>query len=499
MATSKFPYGDAFIVQTPTLDRWSQQMYIEQKQREAKQQQENAALDASVSKELGKVRSVDAPEIIQDYHDLKQIRKQLLFNKQLHNDPLAYNQLQQQGLQKYQDIVSKSSKSTEIKDMAKSLGSIGANDRADDYGQRVNALMNTPLSQLQNHPVYGNELLDVDKYRYSGMNTDFGKMLKEAVGTTKKYYGQEVPMEGGMQYKTPVFEYANKPSQVKDYLIGAMAMRQSGKDAAWQWDHTSEKEIEETIKAYQSIPKDYWEKIGEKEPQNLMPKNPDNKAENYASFLAMKDAIARSPIEGKPEFRENKKAVLDYNTNKALLLARVNHGYRDAEIKLRDELKNRGESGQNDVMDELYDEVKKDALNNKVKYEPAVGQPYDQYQMKATSGMKKLFGVPDGKGHMMYPDDFRFSKDFTKVTPVFFEHSYDEKNNRTEEIVKDKNGRAKVIMDISKPILESEFKERWKKEIMGAGAYGKTLKGGGNKTKAISENKVEDLRKKYNY
>lgn len=478
-------YGDVFYVQTPTLDHWANQLYQEQRIRQIKHQQEDAAIDANLQKEIGKVRSVDTPEVIQAYHDYKQGRKQLLFNKELQKDPLAFNQAQQKVLHDYQRVFTTANKSAELKDMAKSLSSIGSSDRADDYGQRLNTLMNTPISQLQNHPVYGNELLDVDKYRYSGMNTDFGKMLKEAVGTTKKYYGKETPVEGGFQYKTPVFEYANKPSQVKDYLIGAMAMRQAGKDAAWKWDHTPEKEIEETIKAYQAIPKDYWEKIGEKEPQNLMPKNPDNKAENYASFLAMKDAISRAPIEGKAEIRENKKAILDYNTNKALLLARVNHGYRDAEIKLRDELKNRNESGQNDVMDELYDEVKRDALNSKMRYEPAVGQPYDQYEMKATPGLKKSFGVPDAKGHMIYPDNFRFSKDFTKVTPIYFEHSYDDKGNRTEEVVKDKNGRAQVISDLSKPILESEFKQRWKKDIMGAGAYGKTLKSGGSEKKEV--------------
>jgi len=160
----------------------------------------------------------------------------------------------------------------------------------------------------------------------------------------------------------------------------------------------------------------------------------------------------------------------------ATATAALRHKYAEDEIRLRESIKNKGESEQNDKIDELYSNVIKDALKNKVKYEPAVGKPFDQYQINATPGMKKLFGIPDGKGHMMYPDDFRLSPDKTKVTPIYFEHSYDDKNNRTEEIVKDKNNRAKVLMDISKPILESEFKERWKKDIMGAEAYGKSLK-----------------------
>ena len=479
------PYGDIFYVQTPTLDRWSQQLYQEQKIRQLKQQQEDAALDATLQKEVSKVRSVDTPEVIQAYHDYKQGRKQLLFNKDLQKDPLAFNQAQQKVLQDYQRVFTTANKSAEVKEMAKTLGSIGGSDRADDYGQRLNTLMNTPISQLQNHPVYGNELLDVDKYRYGGPNTNWSKIVNEAAGKTNKVEGATTVLPGGLQTSTPVYEYGNTPAQIKDNILGAMSMHQAGRDAAYTWDHIPEADIEQTIKDFHAIPKEDWQKMGLEEPQDIMPKNPDNKAENLASYFAMKHFIANRPRLVENKLQDNKKAELDYNLNKSLILARVNHGYRDAEIKLRDELKNRNESGQNDVMDELYDEVKKDALNSKIKYEPAAGQPYDQYQMKATPGMKKSFGVPDAKGHVIYPDDFRFSKDFTKVTPIYLEHYTDDKGNRTEEVVKDKNGRAKVLMDLSKPILESEFKQRWKKDIMGAGAYGKTLKGNSSTSKEI--------------
>jgi hypothetical protein len=499
MATNNMPWGDAFIVQTPTLDRWSQQLYQEQKIRQAKQQQEDAALDANIQKEIGKVRSVDTPEVIQAYHDYKQGKKQLLFDKQLQKDPLGYNQAQQKVLQDYQKVFTTANKSAEIKDLVKNIGTIGASDRSDDYGQRVATLMNTPLSQLTNHPVYGDELMNVDKYRYPGPNTNWADVINKGAGETRKIAGTPVSINGGLQTSTPIYETRRSGKEVKDYLTGYMATHIGSKDAEWEWDHTPESVIKDTIKQYQALPKETWEQRGLKEPEDLLSKNPDSKAENLASLKAMQYVISTRPRLVENKLQDNKKAVLDYNLNKSLILAMVNHGYKDAEIKLRDELKNRDESGQNDAMDELYDEVKKDALNSKIKYEPAEGKPYEQYQMKATPGMKKLFGVPDGKGHMIYPDDFRFSKDFTKVTPVYLEHSYDNKNNRTEEVVKDKNNRAKVLMDLSKPILESEFKQRWKREIMGAGAYGKTLKGGGQKNSVPAENKVEDLRKKYNY
>lgn len=441
------PYGDIYYVQTPTLDRWSQQLYVEQKQRQAKQQQEDAILNANMQKEVGKARSVDTPEIIQAYNDYKQGKKQLLFNKDLQKDPLAFNQAQQKVLQDYQRVLTTANKSAEIKEMAKTLSSIGGSDRADDYGQRLNTLMNTPISQLQNHPVYGNELLDVDKYRYGGPNTDFGKMTRDAVGPTKKYYGKEMPMAGGFQYRTPVFEYGAKPSQVKDSLLGSMAMHQAGKDAAYQWDHTPEKEIEETIKAYQAIPQDYWEKIGEKGPQNLMPKNPDNKAENYASLLAMKDAIARAPIESKPEFRTDEYAKAKYEEAKAERMEAIRHANAKELIDYRKKI-DPNDTELNNIWYESYlDKVMEDAKRNGERH----------HIFNSTTGKSDLYY------NMIKPDPFllkslsvgNVTPDRVGVTekgeiiPVFFK--YDKNGNQVKT-----NGRPDLDVNYTLPMTREQ-------------------------------------------
>jgi hypothetical protein len=161
-----------------------------------------------------------------------------------------------------------------------------------------------------------------------------------------------------------------------------------------------------------------------------------------------------------------------YGKSKAL--AALNHNYRTSEILLRDSLKGKDDVEQNDKMDELYDGIKGDALKTPKVYKPANGTPYKQYEIKATTGLKKVFAVPDAKGHLVYPDALRFSGDFGTVTPIFFEHYGDGKGGSTPDIVKDKNGNASV-RDLGTPLKEDEFKERWKKEIMGAGAYGKSL------------------------
>jgi len=472
-------YGDVFLVNTPALDKLGQQMYLEQKQREIRQQQENAFIDANIQKEIGKVRSVDTPDVINSYNQYKQLKKTLLFDKQLQRDPLAYNQIQQEANRAYQNIFTTANKSAELKEMQKNLSSARMKNPdiyADDFGQRMASLMNTPISGLDNHPVYGNELTNMDKYMYGGSNTNWADYLQKAAGQPKQVFADEKLLDGGLQTQITPYMYGNTPAQVKDYLLGTMGLHKTDRDAAYQWDHLTDKQIEDVTNAYQSIPKEKWKQMGLDGPQNVSPKNLDSKAEKYASYLAMQYAIANEPKQGTPVYRENKKATLDWQLNKDKIMEGIRHGNRMAEMSFRDQLKNKGDDEQNDMMDELYDNLKSDALKSPIKYTPAEGKPYNQYQLKVTPAIKTMFAVTDSKGHKIYPDDVRLSTDHTKVIPIFYEHYIDNKGNPTQEVVKNEKGESKALTDLSHPILESEFKQRWKKELMGAQAYGTSLK-----------------------
>lgn len=304
------PYGDIFYVQTPTLDHWAGQLYQEQRIRQAKQQQEDAALDANIQKEIGKVRSVDTPEVIKAYQNYKGLKQKILFDKQLQKDPLAYNQAQQAANQAYQNIFSTANKSAELKDMSKQLTTDrvkNPNAYADDFGGKMNMLMNTPISGLMQNP----ELTNWDNYRYQGSNTDWSKIVNDAAGKTQKMEGQTTTLPGGLQTSTPVYEFGNTPAQIKDNILGAMAVHQTGRDAAYTWDHLPEQDIANTVKEFQAIPKEDWQKMGLQGPQDILPKNPDNKAENLASYYAMKHFIANRPRLVENKLQTNLKAVKD--------------------------------------------------------------------------------------------------------------------------------------------------------------------------------------------
>lgn len=493
----KAPYGDIIIANTPTLDSVAKQLYATQQMRQVQQLKENQALDAQMNKEFANIRSVDTPDVVNTYNELKNAKKQLYFNKDLQRNPLLYNQAQQYANEAQAKLNTLINKSREVKEMqGEMIKDHFKNPDAysDDFGVRTNTLMNTPISQLQAHPQFG-DLTNWDNYRYQGSNTNFNDHLSKAFGQPKKILGKEEPLDKqGIQFRTPVYEYGNTPGQVFEGLVNSLDHK-TERDAAFKWKQLNPEDIQKVEQQYAAIPQSKWEQMGLPGPQKI-DLRAGGDAEKYMRLLAMQNAVNTQPRLSAYQNRTSEKAKEDFNLNKSLILARVNHGYRDAEIRLRDELKNKGESEQNDIVDELYDNLKEDALKNPKQYKPAKGEPYSQYSIKVTEPLKNMFAVKDAKGHSIYPDDIRYSKDLQYVVPVFYEHYEDKKGNRLPDVITDDKGTAKVNADYSKPILEKEFKERYKKELLGVQGYNKSLKVPKKETSATH---IESLRQKYNY
>lgn len=487
------PYGDIFLVNTPTLDRWGQQLYVEQKQREARAQQEGALLDANVQKELGKVRSVDAPEIIKNWQNYKTLSKQAYFNKDLQKDPVAYNQLLQQKNLAYQNIFGMARKSSELNELQKSLTAgymKDPNSHADDAGVKLNALMNTPISKLaQPHPQLG-DLTNMENYLDRSINTDFGKMVRDATGTPKQTYSKEEPIQGGLQTKITPYEYGSSPLQVKESLLGTMGMRQAGKDAAKAWDRLPESEIEGTIKAYQGLPKEYWERIGLKEPQNLFPKNPDSKAENFAAYQAMKYAVANAPREGKPQIVQNLKAVKDLEWARKQQMENI----QLANAKELAQFKKDIDPNDTDMNNVWYEAHLKNLIEG-----AKTGERRHMFKGKNSLGYYNVI-KPDAFTAKAFARDIgepdRIGvNDKGEIIPIFYKY---DKNKKIEET----STGAPVINDLySQPmsydqaLINLGYRGATKKQLE------KNLPGILNKkgsSSAPSVN-VEDLRKKYNY
>ncbi len=488
--TTGQPYGDIFLVNTPALDRWGQQLYLEQKQREQRAQQEGALLDANVQKEMGKVRSVDAPEVIKSWQDYKQLKKNLYFNKELQKDPLAYNQAQQAAAKKYQDIFAISKKSSELNDLQKSLTAgymKDPNSHADDAGVKLNTLMNTPISGLsQPHPQLG-DLTNMENYLDRSINTDFGKMVRDATGTPKQTYSKEEPIQGGLQTKITPYEYGSSPLQVKESLLGTMGMRQAGKDASKAWDKLPESEIEGTINAYQALPKEYWERIGLKEPQNLFPKNPDSKAENFAAYQAMKYAVANAPREGKPQIVQNLKAV------------------KDLEWARKQQMEDIQLANAKELAQFKKDIDPNDTDMNNVWYEAHLK---NLIQGAKTGERRHMFKGTNSLGYynVIKPDAFTakaFARDIGEpdrigvndkgeIIPIFYKYDKNKQIEKTSTGAPVINDLYSQPMSYNQALINLGYRGATKKQL------GKDLQGI-NSGKKSPDVKIEDFRKKYGY
>lgn len=472
------PYGDIFFVNTPTIDRWAQQMYVEQKQREAKQQQENAALDASISKELGKVRSVDAPEIIQDYHDLKQIKKQMLFNKDLQKDPVAFNQMQQEALRKYQGIVSKSNASGEIKDMAKIMNADHFKnpwDYTDDYGQRMQTLNNTPLSQLGNHPVYGSDLTNWDTYRYDGSNVDFSKKVGMAIGQLRHISGKEEPMDKqGIEFRTPIYQYANSPARVFDSLINSMD-HETERAAQVKWKKLSPEEVQRTEQEYNSIPQAKWEQMGERGPQELNIRGGSD-AEKYMRYLAQRSAIDNNPTLLKYDKRISDKAKMDYKFAQDKVMEGLRFGHQK-------QLKKQEQDQVDNWIVDYWDKRFREAKSTEAVGLPGPKTPTLTFPMGYKVNPDQVM-LESLKKAGAYPDEVYITAK-NKILPVFYKYKevYDPETGKKTgtEVEVDENGNAVIDESLTNPLeldqayLSMGYKGQTKKELGGTmqGTYNK--------------------------
>lgn len=490
------PYGDIVIAQTPAIDRWGQQLYAEQKAREARMQQENMALDANIQKEIGRVRSVDTPQVIGAYQQYKQLSKELMFNDSLKKDPLAYNRLRQAAAAAYQNIFTTANQSAEAKALAKDMFE-GRMKRPTDFhdnaGQMIGALMNTPLSQLRQHPQFG-DLTNPDNYVDKGMNTNWGEIERLGIGQPKEVYSEKTPMEGGLQTQITPFKFGSTPLQLKDYMVGAMGMRQAGKDAAKAWDSLPEEEIANTIKQYQALPKEYWQKMGLQGPQDLFPKNPDSKAENWASYRAMKYAIANEPKPDKPQIVNNLKAISDLKFDRDKQMEEIKQGNREDLERMKKKLKGSDTEVSNLWYQKYLDNVIADARTGGPEgkggerhnvYLPKSGKSLFYYNMAKPSSIL-IEAFKRGKS---YPDRIGVTES-GDIVPIFFE--YDDKGG----IRKNKNGDNIVDEDLSKPMsyeqaltdlgYRGSTKKQLSKELPNA------------KPAPSQKSSIDELKKKYN-
>lgn len=357
------PYGDILILDTPYLDQLSNRLYDEQRQRDLLRQKQQQVIDEEFGKNIAKIKDADIPEYTKKYQEWKKAKVDLMKVKPKNQDEFIAKQLEAQ--RKLADVYSLGNLSARLKEEEDEIAK-DYNKNPNNYDDNALAHLSArrklaagQLNQYKYKGVDGKEvvidLTNPEAFRYKGSNTDFGKILGEAVGVPKQVFQEEEKLDGGLQFKITPYMYGNTPSQVKDRLTGNFALRQVGRDAERQWDNITDKEKAETIAAFTAIPADRWKKMGIDSPQDLLPKN-DSKAEKLASHMAMQYAVSNVPKQGTPVFRDNKVAIDERNFKQQKEMAAIQNEYATKRLKLADKLmQGRREAGYDTWVNDYLD------------------------------------------------------------------------------------------------------------------------------------------------
>lgn len=414
------PYGDIFSAATPALDKLSAQLYTEQKQRETKAEQENQQADAAMQKQLGNIRAADVNDYYDTWNKYKTAKQSVLNYKG--NDNKEANRLQQvanEALSEHWNIIngSKQQKDTEKTLIAAHAAHSDSFD--DNFGSLISTAQKTRLKDLHAAKMGDKEvdLSNPDTYAYKGTNTDFQKIATTAAGQPKAVYQAEAPVDAsGLQTKVTPYLYPNSPAQYLQSYLGALSQHKAGKDAAVAWDAIPQAQKEYVDKAYNALTPDQWQKrTGSPTPQQLIPSNPDNKAEQFAILQAKIHAISNEPKEGAPVFRTNEGKKFQMETDRQKLMEGIRHADAKDLINYREAAKANGPESNDlwvDKMISKYDELAdsgpsgRSVRNGKTVYEKDI--PIDPVLSKSLQkgGVSPVTvrKTSDGKYYVAYPE-----------------------------------------------------------------------------------------------
>lgn len=411
------PYGDIFSAATPALDKLSNDLYAEQKQRQARQSQDNAALDNSMSKEFANVKAADVPLVIDSYGKYKEAKKKLLFDKDLQKDPKKYAQAQQEANELLANTYYTINGSREQKEKEKAW--IAAHqahpDSFDDnFGTLLSAAQKTPLSQLQSSQL--GDLSNLDTYVYKGSNTDFQKIAKEAAGQPKAVYQAEAPVDAtGLQTKITPYLYPNSPAQYLQSYMGALAQHKAGRDAALAWDSIPQEQKQYVDEAFDDLTPEQWQRrTGSTTPQKLIPANPENKAERFAIIQAKLHALSNEPKEGAPVFRTNEAKKFQMETDRQMKMQAIRQANAKDLVTFKKQIDPNDKELNNLWVDKVIQNLKEDAKsgptvrltqNGKVVHEKNIplGPVLSSSLQKAGVSPLYMTMLPDGRFRVTYP------------------------------------------------------------------------------------------------
>src|ERR1700744_1930743 len=417
-------FGDIYRVETPHFDQALQQIQQNYTDRRNYLQKENQNTEELLNKEMANVRSVDTPAIIDAYNDYKNSKQNQLFNRSIQTNPKAYAVAQMDANSKYANLMSMINKSSQYNAFGKEIAAnrfSKPDNYSDDAGSMLSTFYQTPMDKLTAVTYNGKptDLTNPDNWRYQAGNVDLTKTYATAAGKPVTHYDNGTTDESGIQTTQHGYQYGNTPQQFRNTALTGLAGSQAARRARFDWANHSanQQQLDQLDAAYANSPN--WQKLNI-QPQQLPPYNPNDPIGNEATYQAKQYLVSMNPNEVKASVVTNQAAKMKQAFNYKELdealkeqdrekLKGVAHAYKQMDVK-----------EQSDVLDNLVGAMVDKAKSFPATYSAANGTVTKQYEIPASTILKKAFSVPDDKGHPIDVDAFRVSEDGQMVTPIFY-------------------------------------------------------------------------------
>ena len=243
----QFPYGDAYLFQTPKSDRVGDLLLQQQRQRDIDAQRQNQQLDTEFARNVSGIKDADIPELTQKWGEYKQAKMNLYKNgNKMSNDERIQKELDaQRKLGAAYGVINSSKEDlAAIKAHAVGVAKDTKGLYADDARQKLSQWTSTPTSQRDK--TKDGEIF----YPYSVPNLD--AELKNARGTQK-----EVPLVLGQSQTDPlkddkeIYKVGNNPNQFYNNLLGSIVSTNKGRNFTGLINHSfSDAELEDLQNKY---------------------------------------------------------------------------------------------------------------------------------------------------------------------------------------------------------------------------------------------------------
>jgi len=298
--------GNANVMSWGNLDRAANQLYQEQKQREARGYNDYLQGQAALQKEFSNVRSADIPDVVAAYNDLKKTKQAILFDDKIKNDAVALSKAQQQAQIKEAELRQLIKGSQELKDADKVINARKVS-HPDDFDEvLVKEHINDHNLPLKDRIKTGR--LDVTPYLYKGVDmAKLGQWAKESAGVARALpIGEEIVAEGGYKIEKKHILRSKNPVQYADNMYKRFQTNKGGQAAAALLNQMSDTKKQQIISSFNSIPDaEFKSKWGVDKKDLVNGVLPDDKAGQYVMLDAMQYAVNNMPQETESKFRPN--------------------------------------------------------------------------------------------------------------------------------------------------------------------------------------------------